>query len=264
MGATIGDLTRILSDSGRNDELPLVWEAYEVSRSAHRGQRRANGDRYITHPVEVATIVAANGGMTPAVCAALLHDVIEDAGISSAQLHTGFGTDVATLVDNMTARTIRIPNTSDRDLMLLSVADRLHNLRTLGRLPAERRQRASLDTLVFHVPLARTLNAPTLAAEMTDLACTALASLDRRDARQRLGSLAESVRKMEPRTAVEAAAVFGGGAAVVGSEGVPEWALATGGAGMLLLVAAALFGRDPQATKRLADLIAAWRRGENS
>ena len=87
MGSTIGDLTRILSDDGRNGDIPLVWNAYEVAKHAHHRQRRRNGDPYISHPVEVAAIVAGQGGSTPGVCAALLHDLIEDTAVRSAHLH---------------------------------------------------------------------------------------------------------------------------------------------------------------------------------
>ncbi|SNY43963.1 HD domain-containing protein [Paractinoplanes atraurantiacus] len=253
-------LARMLSDSDRNRDIPLVWNAYEVAEVAHRGQRRTNGDRYITHPVEVATIVAAQGGSVHAVCAALLHDVIEDAAVASGRLHAEFGSEIATLVDDLTSRAIRVGGAEERDLALVTIADRLHNLRTLRRVSAQGRQRTSLDALVFHVPLARQVDAPVLAAEMTDLACAALASLDRRRVREGLSRAAGGMRSWDSRGALEAAAALGGGAAVIGADVVPEWALAAGGAGLLALVAAALFGRDARAAQRLADLIEAWRR----
>jgi (p)ppGpp synthase/HD superfamily hydrolase len=263
MGSTIGELTRILSDAGRNRDIPLVWNAYEVAKRAHRGQRRINGDRYITHPVEVATIVAHHGGTVPAVCAALLHDVIEESVVPSTNLQTEFGPEIATMVKDMTTRTIRTRDSAGRELTLLAVADRLHNLRTLRRVSTAGRQRASLDTLVFHVPWAHQLNVPTVAAEMTDLACAALDSLDldRLDAKECWQRLADVARRADLRLAIEAVAAFGGGAAAISGGAVADWALATGGTGILALVAAALFGRDPRAAKRLAELLAAWRRG---
>jgi GTP pyrophosphokinase len=257
----MGELTRILSDTDRNSDIPLVWNAYEVAKDAHRGQRRTNGDRYITHPIEVATIVANHGGTARAVCAALLHDVIEDAAFPSSRLHAEFGNEIATIVDDMTSQAIRNGGTAERELALLTVADRLHNLRTLRRVPAKGRQRASLDTLIFHIPLAHQVNAPVLAAEMTDLACATLAALDRRRVSGHLSRVTNGMRKLDSRWAIEAAAALGGGAAIVSSDAIPEWALAMGGAGMLALVSAALFGRDPRAAKRLAELIEAWRRG---
>ena len=262
MSITAGELLRTLSERGHHEDIPSVWNAYEVASDAHRGQRRANGDRYITHPLEVAAIVASQGGSGSAVCAALLHDVIEDADLESERLHAEFGSEVATMVDSMTSRAIRTDGIVNQEVGLVTVADRLHNLRTLRRQSVVSRQRVSLDTLVFHVPLAHRLSAPELAAEMTDLACTTLAHLDRRGIREQLSRMTESTRGVDPRTAIEVAASLGGAAAIVGSEAMPEWALASGGIGMLALVAAAVFNRDPAAAKRLADLIAAWRRGE--
>jgi hypothetical protein len=228
--ATMGDLTRILSDDGRAADIQLIWQAFETAKAAHRGQRRANGDRYITHPVEVATIVAHHGGSITAVCAALLHDVIEDARLHPARLHADFGPEIATLVEDLTASADRTGGPVGRESNLVRVADRLHNLRTIRPLPAPRRQRASLDTL------------------------------ERPDARERRLRLTAAARRADPRSAAEVVAALGGGAALVSSGAVPEWALTTGGASVLMLVAAALFGRDPRAAKRLADLLAAWRR----
>jgi (p)ppGpp synthase/HD superfamily hydrolase len=258
--ATMGNLTRILSDSGRAEDIPVVWTAFETAKIAHRGQRRASGDRYITHPVEVATIVAHHGGTATAVCAALLHDVIEDTRVRSAELHAEFGREIATLVEELTAQAVRTAGPVDRDLGLVTVADRLHNLRTIRPLPPVSRQRVSLDTLVFVVPLARRVGVPVVAAELTDLACAALDSLECGATRERRLRLAAAARRMDPRSAAEAVAALGGSAALVSSGAVPEWALTAGGASVLVLMAVALFGRDPKAARRLAELLAAWRR----
>jgi hypothetical protein len=260
MGVTIGGLARILSDAGRGSELPLIWNAYALAREAHQGQRRANGDRYITHPVEVAMIVARENATAAAVCAALLHDVVEDAGLPPSRLHAEFGAEIATMVEELTWRRVRGDTPIGSELILLAIADRLHNLRTLKPLPPASRQRIALDTLVFHVPLARSLDLSAVAAEMTDISCVVLSSLDGPEARERWQRLTGSLRRAEPRWAVDAVAALGGGAALVGSGAVPDWLLAGGGAGVLALVGAALFGRDPKAAKRLSDLLAAWRR----
>ena len=260
MASTIGDLIHVLSDGGHNGEIPLVWNAFEIAKRAHRGQRRRSGERYIHHPVEVATIVARHGGTVPAVCAALLHDVTDATSVPSSHLHSEFGPEIATMVEDMTTRLVRTQDAVSRDLSLLTLADRLHNLRTLRAIPAPSRRRASLDTLVFHVPLAQRLNEPTVAAEMTDLACTALDSLDRPDVRERRQRALSAIRRADPRAAAEAVAAFGGGAAIVGSDAVPEWAVATGGVGLLALLAAALFGHNPHAAQRLADLLRPARR----
>ncbi|MEV8507187.1 hypothetical protein AB0368_20565 [Actinoplanes sp. NPDC051475] len=160
----------------------------------------------------------------------------------------------------MTAGGVRTEQAVSRELMPVAVADRLHNLRTLRRLPAASRRRASLDTLVFHVPMAHQLDAPAIAAEMSDLACAALGSLDRPDAKENWDRVVSAARRTDPRWAADAIATLGGSAAIVGSDVVPEWALATGGGGLLALVAALLFRRDPRSAKRVAEVLAAWRR----
>jgi GTP pyrophosphokinase len=258
----MGDLTRILSDTGRNRGIPLVWNAYQVAARAHRGQRRVNGDRYISHPVEVATIVAHHGGTVPAICTALLHDVVDDAAVGTSHLHAEFGPEIATMVAELSARTSRADELGSQDLMLVAVADRLHNLRTLRRTPVAFRQGASLDTLVFQVPLAHRLNLPAIAEEMTGLSCAALDSLDRPSVRERRRRITTAVRRADPRWVAQAVATFGGGAgaAAAGSSASPEWALATGGVGVAALAAALLFSRDPRAANRLAKILAAWRR----
>ncbi len=204
--------------------------------------------------------MATHGGTASAVCAALLHDVIEDAAVPASHLHDEFGAEIAAMVEALTAGAVRTDDAVNRELMLVTLADRLHNLRTLRRVPAASRQRASLDTLEFHVPWALQLNVSTIAVEMSDLACAALDSLDHPDARQRWERLAAAARRADPRWTAEAVAALGGGAAVAGSGAVPEWALATGGGGLLALVAALLFSRDPRAAKRLAEILAARRR----
>jgi len=98
MGSTIGDLIHVLSDGGHNSEVPLVWNAYDIAKRAHRGQCRRSSERYIHHPVEVATIVARHGGTVPAVCAALLSRMMPGQGGRwvFAAVHCGLGaTEVA-------------------------------------------------------------------------------------------------------------------------------------------------------------------------
>jgi (p)ppGpp synthase/HD superfamily hydrolase len=113
-----------------------------------------------------------------AVCAALLHDTVEDAQVRPRRLHGEFGAGIATMVEELTVRQDSALQLARAELALISIADRLHNLRTIEPLPTAKRARVALDTLVFHVPLARDLNRHVIAAEMTDLACAALADLD--------------------------------------------------------------------------------------
>jgi GTP pyrophosphokinase len=259
MSSTIGDVIGTVSEAGCHDDIPTVWNAYEVAKRAHRRQRRPNGEPYITHPVAVADIVASHGGTVTAICAALLHDVIEDTRITSNQLDAEFGSAVTDIVENLTLNAVRSQPTADQELTLIAIADRLHNLRTFSSLPAASRRRAALDTLVFHVPLAQHLQAPGIAAEMTELACATLDTLDGPNIRERRRRLTQAIRRADPRSAAETVAAFGGGAALLGSGAVPEWALVTGGAGALALLTAALFGHDPRAAQRLAALLRARR-----
>lgn len=252
-------VARILSDNDRNDDIPLVYNAYDLAERAHRGQRRRSGDPYITHPVEVATIVAGHGGSAAAICAALLHDVIEDAHVRPSSLHAEFGPEIGTAVETLTAGAVRTSPEAGREVLLVAIADRLHNLRTLQPCPPATRRRASLDSLVWHVPAARRLGMPLVAAEITDLACAALADLEQHPAARRRRLVARAARRVNPRWATEAVAAAGGGAAILSAGIDPELALATGGAGLVALAAAVLFGRDPRAARRLAELLEAWR-----
>ncbi|GAA1647700.1 HD domain-containing protein [Actinoplanes couchii] len=249
-----------ISDSGRHGDIPQIWHAYETAKRAHGRQRRASGDRYITHPVAVAGIVAQNGGDTPAVCAALLHDVIEDTPVTATRLDADFGTGISGMVQAVTWKTVRAGGPVDPGPALITVADRLHNLRTISVKPAASRQRASLDTLVFHVPLAHRLGTPELARELTTLACATLDTIDSPDLRDRRRRLMQAARRADPRALAEAIAAVGGGSALLGSGVLPEWALATGGASVLALLAAALFSRDPRAADRLLALLRAHRK----
>ncbi|MEV4280686.1 HD domain-containing protein [Actinoplanes xinjiangensis] len=259
MGYTIGDLMGTLSESGRHGDILPVWNAYELAKRAHGRQRRRDGNPYISHPVAVAGIVASHGGTLPAVCAALLHDVIEDTTVTPRQLHAEFGSGIAGLVEDLTLDVVRTEAPDDPELTLITLADRLHNLRTVRPLPAASRRRSSLDTLVFHVPLAHRLQAPEIAAEMTELACATLNTLDGPGVREHRRRMIRAIRRADPRSAAEVVAAFGGGAALISSGLVPEWALVSGGAGALALLTAALFSRDPRAAERLVSLLRARR-----
>ena len=168
-----------------NADLALLQRAYDVAEELHRDQRRKSGDPYITHPLTVATILAELGMDTTTLVAALLHDTVEDTGYSLDQLRQDFGDEVAHLVDGVTkldkvklgtaaeAETIRkmvIAMARDPRVLVIKLADRLHNMRTMRFLPPEKQVRKARETLEVLAPLAHRLGMATVKWELEDLA----------------------------------------------------------------------------------------------
>ncbi|HVW44764.1 MAG TPA: bifunctional (p)ppGpp synthetase/guanosine-3',5'-bis(diphosphate) 3'-pyrophosphohydrolase [Amycolatopsis sp.] len=166
-------------------DLSLLQRAYDVAEELHRDQRRKSGDPYITHPLAVATILAELGMDTVTLVAALLHDTVEDTGYSLEQLSEDFGDKVAQLVDGVTkldkvklgtaaeAETIRkmvIAMARDPRVLVIKLADRLHNMRTMRFLPPEKQARKAKETLEVLAPLAHRLGMATVKWELEDLA----------------------------------------------------------------------------------------------
>jgi GTP pyrophosphokinase len=167
----------------------LIVRAYEVAERSHRGQLRRSGDPYISHPLAVAQIVAELGMEPPTICAALLHDTVEDTALSLADVTRDFGEDVTRLVDGVTkldkvrygesaeAETIRkmvIAMAKDPKVLILKLADRLHNVRTLSWLPPDKQQRLAKQTLEIYAPLAHRLGMNTIKWELEDLSFATL------------------------------------------------------------------------------------------
>jgi len=166
----------------------LVEAAYRMAAGAHRGQKRDNGDPYIIHPVAVAEILAGYRLDVGSIATALLHDVIEDTGISRAELERRFGAEVAGLVDGVTKLT-RLELQSDRTkqaenfrklvlamsrdirVLLVKLADRLHNMRTLHFIEqVPRRQRIARETMDIYAPLAERIGMDAVKTELQTLA----------------------------------------------------------------------------------------------
>jgi GTP pyrophosphokinase len=170
-------------------DLSVVERAYVVAEEAHRGQKRKSGDAYITHPLAVATILAELG-MTPAtLAAALLHDTVEDTAYSLTQLEKDFGREVAMLVDGVTkldkvtygdaaqAETVRkmvVAMARDIRVLVIKLADRLHNARTWRYVSVESAQRKARETLEIYAPLAHRLGMNTIKWELEDLSFATL------------------------------------------------------------------------------------------
>ncbi|MHB8399427.1 MAG: RelA/SpoT family protein [Candidatus Limnocylindrales bacterium] len=180
----------LLDAVGRNHpdaQLLVVEQAFDLAVDAHADQRRASGEPYVTHPIAAARIVADLGIDPTAVAAALLHDVPEDTEYSLVDIEERFGPDVARLVDGVTklskfsththeqqqAENIRkmfLAMAEDIRVVLIKLADRLHNMRTLAALPTEKQQRIARQTMEIYAPLAERLGIWQMKWELEDLA----------------------------------------------------------------------------------------------
>ena len=167
-------------------DLGLVRNAYEFAAQAHSGQMRKSGEPYITHPVGVADIVAALKLDELSLCAALLHDTVEDTDASIEEIDTRFGPDVAALVDGVTKlgkvhfstkrelqaesfRKMLVAMSKDIRVLLVKLADRTHNMRTLKHMPDAKRRPIAQETLEIYAPLANRLGVSWLKTELEDL-----------------------------------------------------------------------------------------------
>ncbi len=170
-------------------DLAIVERAYAVAEKAHSGQKRRSGEPYITHPVAVAQILADLGIGPKTVAAALLHDTVEDTDYALEDVRRDFGDEIAMLVDGVTkldklkygdsaqAETVRkmvIAMSKDIRVLLIKLADRLHNARTWGFVPAETASRKARETLEIYAPLAHRLGIQALKLELEDLSFAVL------------------------------------------------------------------------------------------
>ena len=168
------------------EQVARIMEAYHYSAAAHEGQRRRSGEPYISHPVAVATILAELRMDAQTVMAALLHDVIEDTGSTKAEIGERFGTEVADLVDGVSKldqvkfqsraeaqaenfRKMLLAMTGDIRVILVKLADRTHNMRTLWVMPPDKRRRIARETLEIYAPIANRLGMNTIKLELEDL-----------------------------------------------------------------------------------------------
>ena len=160
-------------------ERDRIRRAYEFAARRHAGRFRKSGDPYITHPLAVAEIAAGSGLDDAIVCAALLHDVIEDTGCHAARLREEFGDEIATLVESMTEldHDEAAIDTADDRVLTLKVLDRLHNMRTLQYLDEDKQRLKSRHTLDLMAPLARQLGLRDVSDELTSIARDRLAVL---------------------------------------------------------------------------------------
>ncbi|MHB9003621.1 MAG: RelA/SpoT family protein [Coriobacteriia bacterium] len=168
-------------------DLRGVEDAYDFAKSAHEGQQRKSGEPFFAHPVEVCLILAELHLDSATLQAALLHDVVEDSGVPLSEITERFGDEVAGLVDGVTKlgkikfasleetqsqnlRKMLIAMAKDIRVILIKLADRLHNMRTLSALPPDRRREKALETMEIYAPLAHRLGISSIKWELEDLA----------------------------------------------------------------------------------------------
>ncbi len=194
-GVSLASLRRQLLDEVRahhpSADLSVVERAFDLAVEAHAGQARASGEPYVTHPIASARILAELGIDPVAVAAALLHDVPEDTEYRLADIEERFGAEIAQLVDGVTklskfsthsheqqqAENIRkmfLAMAEDIRVVLIKLADRLHNMRTLSALPLDKQQRIARQTMEIYAPLAERLGIWQMKWELEDLAFKAL------------------------------------------------------------------------------------------
>ncbi|MBR2755941.1 MAG: bifunctional (p)ppGpp synthetase/guanosine-3',5'-bis(diphosphate) 3'-pyrophosphohydrolase [Lachnospiraceae bacterium] len=182
------ELIRIIRQYHPSDDVSQVERAYEVAKEAHGDQKRHSGEPYITHPVEVAIILAELEMDKETIIAALLHDVVEDTGKTLDEVRKEFGDEVAELVDGVTKltqikysadkievqaenlRKMFLAMAKDIRVIIIKLADRLHNMRTLQYMTREKQKEKAKETMDIYAPIAQRLGISKIKIELDDLA----------------------------------------------------------------------------------------------
>lgn len=187
--SNIAEVIKSAKLSHPKSDFSIVEKAYSAAEKAHQGQTRKSGDPYITHPVAVAQILADLGIGTAGLAAALLHDTVEDTDYSLEQLRADFGDEIAMLVDGVTkldkvkfgdtaqAETVRkmvVAMSKDIRVLVIKLADRLHNARTWGFVPEDKARKKAQETLEIYAPLAHRLGISTIKWELEDISFSVL------------------------------------------------------------------------------------------
>ncbi len=184
--AVDAEFARAVSERQDRIDLGLIERAFQLSSSAHRGQKRLSGHDFISHSVEVAKILVRQQLDSVTIAAALLHDVAEDSDVSLTEIRTEFGDEVADIVDGLTKistltfrsseeeqsenyRKLLLSIARDARVIMVKLADRLHNMRTLEHLPEARRQTIALETREIYAPLAHRFGMAGIKTELEDL-----------------------------------------------------------------------------------------------
>ena len=181
-----------LSESLSKEDIEKIEKAFIIADEAHKEQKRRSGEPYIIHPLAVATILSDMGMDTDSICAALLHDVVEDTPTTAKEIRDVFGEDVELLVEGVTKlgqipfaaskeeeqseniRKMFLAMSRDIRVIIIKLADRVHNMRTLKFMPEEKRRYKARETLEIYAPLAHRLGIRAFKEELEDLAISFL------------------------------------------------------------------------------------------
>ena len=180
------DLMKRMQENRPHDDLTIVKKAYDYSMTVHEGQTRASGEPYLVHPLEVALVLAEMKMDPVAIAAGLLHDSVEDTSVTIGDITKEFGEQVAHIVEGVTKiskidfatreeqqaenlRKMMLAMVDDIRVVLIKLADRLHNMRTLEHLQPERQQKIAEETLEIYAPIAHRLGMGKIRGELEDL-----------------------------------------------------------------------------------------------
>ena len=186
--AAFRDLLNCYLESNHRKKVEIIEKAFRFAKEAHKGARRRSGEPYILHPIAVARIVVEELGLgSTSICAALLHDVVEDTDYTQEDIKTAFGQKIADIVEGVTKisggifgaqsslqaenfRKLLLSMSTDIRVVLVKMADRLHNMRTLGSMRPEKQYKIAGETLYVYAPLAHRLGLSKIKYELEDLA----------------------------------------------------------------------------------------------
>jgi guanosine-3',5'-bis(diphosphate) 3'-pyrophosphohydrolase len=210
------ELHAMLAKHADRLDLDLIERALRVSASAHRGQKRASGEEYISHSIAVAMILTEQLPDSTSIAAALLHDVVEDSDVRAEDIARDFGPEVGAIVDGLTKishltfrstaeeqvenyRKLLLSIAKDARVIIIKLADRLHNMRTLEHLEPEKRARIATETREIYAPLAHRFGMAGMKAELEDLAFRFLEPEEYRTLSEQVASEREAREQMIDR-----------------------------------------------------------------